>query len=350
MFKFRIVLFVLIIFCVPIISGCVEKKNESEAIDNPKKSVRKSSGNSDYFFFVGIIKNNSALYKYNFDKKEPVKFWSNENEKVIELSYSHDRKYAFFLTAENVSKLGVFPYLKNIRLYLLNTGSSNFFFIKKIGSGLQVFTSWETNSTFKIILNSPDKNVVTYVNQTTEYFNTYGKELINETKTYDITKDGYPKPPENKSANVSLSGMYKIFFTDSTTSSIFIHEASSGKNIMITSVDQKLKQVGWAIDGRFAIFSTINITPQNQTLNDKKPETSKIFIYSIKGNKIVKEWNGSGVKDFFIINNFLIFDDGFNNDSSIRIFEIESQKTFDIIKIKGGCGLRSIPQIPDYSA
>ncbi len=329
---------------VLILCGCSGKSGDKEKTNGGKKAAR----NSDYFFFVGKIGKNPGLFKYVFDKKEPVKFWSNEKEKVIELSYSPDRKYAFFLTAEGIGKLGIFSYINNVKLYLLNAGAGEISFIKTIGSGLQVFTSWESKSTFKIILNYPDKSVVAYVNQKTEYYNIFGKELESETKAYDITKEGYPKPAESVEKEFNYDNKLKIYYSDSAKT-IALKEISSDKDLFSISSNQSLKNAVWTKDGAFIVFSTLDISQGNSTLNSSSAETSRIFIYSVRNNKIVKEWTGSGIKNFFIINNYLIFDDGFQKKSTVNIVNMKSLKEFDTIKIKGGCGLRSIPQLPDYS-
>ena len=349
MFKLRYLLFISIVFYISIFSGCNEKRNDGNAQSSLRKNEKKSSGSSGYFYFVGIINEKPGVYKYNFSSKKSAKFWFNKYENVLQLSYSPDKNFAFFITAENISKLGVFSYLTNVRLYLLNAKSSEVFFLKNIGSGFQVFTSWETKNAFKIILNSPDKGNVTYVNQSTGYFNIYGKELMEHTKTYDITKDGYPNPPKTKGNNISPNSKYRIFSVDSISTSIFLQIISSGKNILITTGNHDLKQTSWTGDGKFVVFSTANISTENLA-NNPGSGMSGIFIYSIRENKIIHQWNVSGVGNFLLINDFLIFDNGFGNTSSIEIFEIRSLKNFNTIKIKGGCGLQGVTQTPGYNA
>jgi len=346
MLRYRFAFIIPLLIFVSIFCGCSGKNNDKHTAVRPGQ---KAFGKNNYFFFVGNVNKNPGLYKYTFDKKESVKFWSNRNEKVIELSYSADGRFAFFLTAEKIGKLGIFSYLNNVKLYLLNAGSAEVSFIKTIGSGLQVFTSWESNSTFKIILNYPDKSVVSYVNQKTEFYNIFGKELVSETKTYDITKDGYPKPSLKMNMNFSFDDKYKIFYSDSAKE-ISIIQLATEKKIFSFNTGQSLKRAAWTKDGDFLVFSTLDILQSNSTLYSENAETSKIFIYSTRKAKVVKEWAGSGVKDFLIINNYLIFDDGFQNNSSIKIVEIKSQNNFDTIKINGGCGIRNIPQVPDYSS
>jgi hypothetical protein len=63
---------------------------------------------------------------------------------------------------------------------------------------------------------------------------------------------------------------------------------------------------------------------------------------------VVKEWTGGGYKNFFTINDFLIFDDGFGKKSSIYIYNFETGNLIKQIKIKNGCGLNEIPEVPRF--
>ncbi len=346
MFSSRIIILFISFF---FICGCGNKSSNNQADDDLSSNLNVSfNSNLTGFYFVGMINKNPGIYKFNAVKKSVSQFWSNKKEKVVELSYSSDRKNIFFLTSSDFGKKGVFPFISNIKLYLINLDSSKVKLVKKIGGGLQVFTTWTTDNTFKITLNSFDRTVVTYVNQQTFIFSEFGRELVNNSKTFDITKDGYPKPPDKMIKTISPKKNYTITTTDSTVTSIYLKYKN--KKILITNSEQKLNQVDWTADGKHIIFSTIDITPRNKTLYDKQPNTSQIFVYSLEQKKIIKTFEGGGIKNFFINNNFLIFDDNFGKNSSIKIYNYKTLEPVQTIRIKGGCGLRNIPQIPDYSA
>jgi hypothetical protein len=84
-------------------------------------------------------------------------------------------------------------------------------FIKEIGNGMQVFTSWETGNAFRVILNSVNKTVASYIEQHTQIFSEFGKQLVDETKTYNLIADGYPKPLERSINSESPDGKFSIF-------------------------------------------------------------------------------------------------------------------------------------------
>ncbi len=345
-------LWLVVILFPLILSGCYKGK-QGKNLNKNKMDLSADPLNApslQNFLFVGTIDNKAGLYKYNIKEKKYTKFWSNGSQNVVELSYSKDMKTAFFLTARHYGKRGVFPYITDVKLYLSSSDSSNVSLLKKIGSGMQVFTKWGMDNTYKVILNSFDKTIANYVHQHVQIFNMFGKELLDKTNTYNIVKDGYPKPPGIIINKVSPDKKYFLSSAGKDTISIFINNPGNGNNVFIVKGTQKLNQLRWVGEDKSVVFTTINITPNNNTLYKKKPETSKLFIYSIQSKKVIKQWNGGGVKNFFIYGKTLVFDNGFDNNSSIYIYNLNKNKMIDSVKIKGGCGLKNIPQIPDYSA
>ena len=335
-----------------LLAGCANQKGNKPAGTEKVKTISRQNAAVNYndFYFVGVVKQDTGILKYDFKSNRVKDVWSKRNEKVVELSYSPNRNAVFFLTAGDFGKKGVFPFIDNLKLYFINIDSGKVKFVKKLGSGLQVFTAWESDNTFKVILNSFDNTVANYVNRQTFIFSEFGRVLINESKTFDITKEGYPRPPEIKSNMQSPSGKYSIVPFDSLNTSIYLKNISGMKTYLITTGNQKLNQVEWTADGKYVIISTLNITPRNKTLYDKKPNTSCILVYSLNQKKILTGWSGGGIKNFFITNDLLIFDDNFGNNSVIKIFSLKTFKLTNTIRIPGGCGLRNIPAIPDYSA
>ena len=335
-----------------LLAGCVnQNENNTKELNTSENSALKNyQTKTENFYFVGNVNDRPGIYKYNINKNSYSKFWSNENESVVELSHSPKGNRIFFLTAKEFGKAGVFPFIHNVKLYLLDQDSSKVDYIKSIGSGLQVFTAWEADNTFRVILNSFDKTVANYINQHTLIYSEFGRKLVDEMKAFDITKEGYPQPPAAKGKTRSPYGEYLVAASDSQQTSIYLKSSSNHKKSFIDSSSQKLNQIDWTPDNKYVIISTLNISPRNNTLYDKKPETSKIIIYSINGNKIIKKWDGGGLKNFILLKNLLIFDDGFKKKSSINLFNLNTLQMIDSIHIQGGCGIRNIPTIPDYSA
>jgi len=306
--------------------------------------------NFDSFVFVGMNESKPGLYKYNVIKNSFSESWQSKEEEVVELSYSGKHSCAFFLTATKTGKEGIFPFIKDARLYVIPDTSLKPRFVKEIGSGLQVFSRWESETVFRIVINSWDKEVSTYINQKTIIFNTYGRILQEETQTYDVTTDGYPRLPKIKPDSLSPSGRFQVSYKEGKNDSVFLVQRKNNNQYFITTINKPVNEISWSDDRDFIFISTLDVTPSNRSIFTREPNTSSLYAYSISDKKIIKEWTGSGYKNFFTISDFLIFDDGFGRNSSICIYDFKKNKIIKQIKIKGGCGLSGIPESPQSGA
>jgi hypothetical protein len=329
----------IVILMLPLLLiSCGKKQNEEQ----------EPSLNRDFnsFVFVGMIDNHPGLYKYNVINNTFNKFWQSSQEEVVELSYSDDHRSAFFLTATKEGKEGIFPFIKDARLYVIPDSSSKPQFIKEIGSGLQVFSRWESETVFRIVINFWDKKVSTYINQKTIIFNTYGRILQQETKTYDVTTDGYPRLPGLSPDSLSPSGKFQISYKKEPGDSVFLIQRKDNNEFFITKINKPITEIKWSDDRSLIFILTLDVTLANRSIVTGEPNTSTLYEYSVSDKILVKEWKGGGYKNFFTISDFLIFDDGFGINSSINIYNFKENKIIKQIKVKGGCGLRGIPEIP----
>lgn len=335
-------------------AGCI-RKNEPHRKPLQKDSTETekypTSPTDNEFLFVGVINNKAGLYKYNFTSKTQSEYWNSNKDDVIDFSYSNDLKAAFMLTAKEHGKKGIFPFVDKVKLYFVKQDSTALEFVEEIGSGLQVFSFWETDSVFKVVLNFMDVSVGKYLEQYIKRYNYFGKKLSDEKKRFELAKDGFPKIPTSEKKLTSPNFKYSLEEFDSVFTEIYLLDNSDKqKKVLITKQNQKLNFVDWTIDNKFLIFTTLDISPMNETLYEPEPNTSKLFIYSLSEKKLVKIFEGGGIKNFLLLGNILIFDDGFEEKSKIFIYNFKSQKITDSISVTGGCGLKNIPSIPDYEA
>lgn len=347
----NIIPFTLIIFAL-VSSSCI-KKNEPHKKETKNISLQKNAAGNipemKEIVFVGMNDGKESLYKYNFITNLSTEFLQM-NEKIIELSYSPDKKSIFLLTAKKIGKKGVFPFVDGVKLYTLAVDSGKTNFIENIGNGLQVFSYWETDNSFKVLLNVIDVAVAKYVDQITRTYDKTGKKLLDEKKTYELAKQGYPLFPQLNKNLISPDKKYSINSFDSAQTQIYLidHEKNDA-NILIAKLNQKLNYVNWSKDGKFLLVSTIDVSPGNETLYDAEPKTSTLFVYSLTDKKIVQQFEGGGVKDFVVNGDILFFDIEFGEKSKIFLYNFRSNKLIDSIKI-GGSGLKNISSIPDYGA
>ena len=346
MVKIKLILFTLVI----VLAGCGKKNDrpaENKSAQKDTTVVVKEEKHSGSFIFVGMIEHKPGLYRYNFATKKYEQFWSNYNEQVVELSYSPDKKSLFFLTAGHFGKKSLFPYITRVKLYQVYPDSSKVRFVKRIGDGIQVFTQWEDNNNFKVIINRIDEIVATHIYQQTYIYNVFGKEVLNEKEIFDITKSGYPRPKHKPENFNSPSGRYTLLNESKDTTQTYLVDLKKDDKYFITANEQLLNKFSWPMNEKYLVFSTVNLLADNQKAKSKVPETSTLILYNTAQHNIVKEWGGSGVKNFFICDDLLIFDNGFLDNSSITIFDLRNLQPYDEIKIKRGCGLRNIPEIPN---
>ena len=225
------------------------------------------------FIFVGSVKKQPGLYKYVVSSNSFSEFWNSRKEKVIELSYNENHSSAFFLTAVKEGKQGIFPYIKDARLYVIPDSSSTPLFVKDIGSGIQVFSRWESETVFRIVFNSWDKKVSTYINQKTIIFNTFGRILREETKTFDITGDGYPRLPKIKPDSLSPTGKYRIDYTNGKADSVFLTERQNGRKFLIADLSKPVDDIAWSDSRQLLVISTLDVTSENKSIFTKSPNT-----------------------------------------------------------------------------
>ena len=343
--KFLIIAFLLFIISC---NNNTDIEHKSGLQNENSENAQIAGDEFDQFLFVGMVNNNPGIYKYDVNKEEYSVVWYKRYEKVVKLYYSKDRKSAFFVTVRNYGRRGVLPFINDVKIYLINTNSGKAEFLERIGSGIQVFTGWDTKDSFKISLNYIDKKNPHYVHQKNLIFDITGQKILDEIKTFNIIKDGYPKPEKLKQD--TAKGNYRIFTATGDLTSVFLTNLENNDTTLITTVDQKLNEVQWSKDMKTVIFSTISSfnNPGNELINPDS-STSKLFIFSLENKKITKLFEGNGIKNFFIINNWVIFDDGFDDNSHINIYNFINLEMIKKITVRGGCGLQNIPQISGYN-
>lgn len=317
------------------------KDDLPEKINLPERNIKS-------FTFVGMINKNPGIYKYNFSLKDYEVFWSSRREKVVELFHSEYLNNTYFLTAKSYGRKGAFPFINNARLYLIENDSS-VSLIREIGSGLQIFGGWDDHNSFRITFNYIDSTISNYVNNQIFIFNPNGKLLTEEFRTFNIIDDGYPVA-QKKINMISPYNSFSVDTADNASIKIFLKNLRNNSRNLIKNSYQKLNQVKWHSNDSLLILSTIFLTPDNETIYTVNPQTSSLIIYSLHNKKTEAQWNGSGIKSFFITGNLLIFDDGFDENSVINIYDFHKNRIIKTIRVKGGCGLKSIPSLPEFSA
>ncbi|MDP4194543.1 MAG: hypothetical protein Q8940_05820 [Bacteroidota bacterium] len=292
-------------------------------------------------FFVGSYKNKASVFYYDLKTSSVHLFWSNPKQLVVELSVSKDGKTAFFLSASEFGRETIFPYINNLKLYRINMAEMKVEKLCDLGNGLQLYSNWISPDLFRVIFNAFDKRKNTFVVQSKLSYNSNGKLLSNEKVVYDIEKEKYPVPSLLNTEYPSDNNKLNITFSTADDHNVLSLIDSLRNKKVIYSTHQNLNTAEWWGKGKYFIFSTYDFSRTN-IQKRHNPETSKLFIYSIEDKKLICQWQGEGYKNFILRGDLLIFDDGFDSNSKIMIFNLKDNKMIDTIAMQGGCGIRNI--------
>lgn len=327
--------------------GC-EKKEEVKVKHVEEDSILQPFNK---IFFVGNESGKDAVFLYELDKNEFSKFWSNEKELVYELSYNSDYTELFFITVKNHGKKGLLPFVQEVSLYNINIKTDRVEKVGSLGNGIQVNIYWDDLTTCRIVMNRTTSSPENFVEQVIYLYSTNGKKIFEEKNLFDLRETGYPQFPTRKINTISHTGEYSLIEGRQENEFAFVLDSkkNNGKFLITTSFFP-LSYSGWTLDENYLVFTTVDISPSNETLYDKNPMTSALYVYSIKNQTLIKNIKGSGIKNFIINAHLLFYDDGFGSDSKILILDLIENKIINKIEIPGGCGIKLVPQIPNYDA
>lgn len=319
-------------------AGCNDtRKNEKQSGTEGTKDTL-SINNINTFLFLTEWFDKVGVYKYDLVKKKYSPVWWHPRENVVMLVYKPGAHPSFFMTSEKIGTRGNFPSFRDLKLFIISQDLSEIKQIDNIGDGIQFTARWNDDENLEVIYTANDITIASYVNQYARVYDHYGKLYDSAIKTFDIQKNGFPQlvPPRN--STISPSGKFGVSFK---TDSLFLKIAGTDTLEFITVMKHNLNKLKWSDDEEYLFISTLDLN--NETVKTKNPETSELFIYSLEADSLIGVFGGSGLKNFFTLNDLLIFDDGFNNNSTINIYDLKQQKIVDAIKPKSGCGLVNLP-------
>jgi len=337
-FQLKILLTVLLLV---LITSCKDASKTEQQSDTTGNTDSLTSNDEKSFLFLTEWFDKVGVYKYDLAKKKYSTVWWHPRENVVMLVYKSSDHPSFFLTSERMGTKANFPFFNRLKLFIISQDLSETKQIDNLGSGLQFTARWNDDENLEVIYTSVDKTIASYINQYTKVYDHYGKLVDSEVKTFDIEKSGFPQlmPPRN--STLSPSGKYGVSFK---SDSVFLKIAGSDTLEFITVMKHSLNKLKWSEDEEYLFISALDLN--NETIKTKNPETSELFIYSLTSDSIVNAYSGAGLKNIFTFNDLLFFDDGFDNNSIINIYDLNQQKIVDVIKPREGCGLVTVPMLP----
>jgi len=312
-----------------------EKESSDENLKDYRSIVETTgSKNIEYFFFVGKVGKETGLYKYNLNDNKYELFWSAQKQTVVQLSYSNNLEYAFFLTAKKIgTKRGV-SFIRSIKLYRLDLGNSSVELIREIGDAVQLLADW-IDKNYYIQLTRFDMKISSHINKINQIYSPFGKLIKEETEIFDFIKDGFPPFEISRTLLISPSGNFGI---TQSADSVFLSIAGVDGKVFVDSTGGKITEVKWNSEENFVFFTT-----RNNEENIKRNNSTEIYIYDVVHQKLTKKLSSEYKMNFIIVNDLLIFDTSLNNQSSIAVYDYKKDEDVSSIQVRGGCGLIYLP-------
>lgn len=295
--------------------------------------------------FVGKKGNITGVYKANIFAGNPERIWSKSNEIVADLDYSQDLSKAYFITVSSTGYNGIFPYVKKAKLYLIDILQNKVQLVKDFGDGIQIFSHWESQDFYKVILLSFDKANPIRIVELKLILNGSGVPLSEENKIIDLGKENYPQIPGPEINKVSPNKKYQLASTQlNKNTQIFLVDNIKKEKKLILNSNMEITESGWTEDNENLVFSTSGVF--NHLSYSNKKGFSELNIYEVNKNKLFTIGGRDGYKNFLIRADLIIFDDGFNKKSLIQVFDSKKKKFINKISIKDGCGINNVPALP----
>ena len=315
--------------------SCGDRTNYNYKPENYHYTLESGvSKTADHFFFVGMYGGQAAVYKFEFSNNEYKIFWYTPEETVVNLLYSDDLKNAFFLTVKKTGISKGVSFVRGIKLYRLSTEFSEVEFISEPGDAVQVLAQW-AGMNYNIQLTRFDLKIASYIIKINQIYSPFGKLLNDYVETFDFINDEYPQFDIQNISLLSPSGNFGI---TQVKDSIFLRIGTGGQNVYIDSSTETLRNIMWSYDENYVFF-----TSSAKISGNVSNPLYSMYVYNVADKKLVKKWNSRSRKNFILVNDLLIFNDSFLNQSIIVLYNFLKEEEVGEIKIRGGCGLTGIP-------
>ena len=331
---------ILIILFVLLLAACNNSTRDQKKSDNDKITDTTLTKDKNNFLFLTEWFDKVGVYKYDLTKKKYSPIWWHPRENVVMLIYKPGKLPSYFFTSYKIGTRGGFPSFSGLKVFIISNDLSETKQIDEIGDGIQFTAIWNDDNNLEVIYTQVDLVKASYVNQFTRVYDHYGKLIDSSIRTFDIQKNGFPELVPPQISTVSPSGKFGVSIK---SDSLFFKTTTSDSLKLISVLNHNLNKLKWSEDENYLFISSLDT--DDERVNTKNPETSELLIYSLSADSLIGSFGGVGIKNFFPLNDLLIFDDGFGINSVINIFDLKEKKIIDIVKTKEGCGLIVIPQM-----
>ncbi len=334
--KIRLILRIsVVILLIVLVAGCKKQKPD----DNRRYTVL-SADTSSRILLVSDSKYWNDLYLYNLNSKIKSKLWTGR-EKIIKLSHNAINSCYFFVTVSSTGATNNIPYFKNAKLYFVKMNNLEVSHPYNIGDGIQMLPYWLTDSTVKFVINKLDALRNTQITQKKLIISSESKEISEENKMFNITKDGYPIIPNERYDIVSASRKYSIVTNDKNY--VFLYGGVESQKLLSDGIKQKLEYLKWSSNEKYLAL-VVRPTSDSTTVISE-PAMFSVKVFSLEENKGIESFQIGNIHSFEIIRDLFIYDNSYGAKQNIYIFDLKQKKLMDSITTSGSCGLQGMQNL-----
>ena len=313
-----------------ILSGCGRDET-----DIPQQTATDSNvvlpANPDFFYCIATTEGFDAIYRVHIEKNSAVMLWRKVGEHAVKLVQTPGIPSFWFLSAFHYGKSGMFPFIQDVKLYRKNTSDTSPQLLASFGDGLQLSAAENIDKQLKILINTLDARTTMYIDQHAFLFDTAGNRLQMTKRSYDLKTDGYP------SIMIPQSDYAQLPFKLSIRNENVLEIQKDSSTLL------SLPGVAFVDDAKENRAGTHAVII---TRGSKADISRSLYLLDIAKMKVIFRDEGAGVKNFLLLNDFLIFDNGFGLKSRTHICSL-TDLTMKTVPLTGGCGIEYIPVQPE---
>ncbi len=309
------------------------------------KIVRNGKLVDDLFtnvLFVAKYLGRPSVYSYNLLTKQSSIEWSKWQRKVISLNYSPNKESAFITTAFSYGRESSFPYVHEVRIYFLNRANEQSDELAEPGDGVQLYTYWESNDTFKVNFTKLDTINSKIVLQNIYPFDINGKLGFIQNRKYDLLQHGFPTTPKRKPVYLSPNKNFQFRNVQSENeSNIYLKNFKQRSEELVITTKRNINDARWSKDGNFLFIITNDSAVDSKGIKAEK--TGELIIINAIKMKIVRIFSGFQFENVLVHGKLLFFDERLKDIAQIAVYDYTRDKLLNTIFVYGGCGLNNLP-------
>lgn len=290
--------------------------------------------NFSNLMFIAKYQWRQSIYSFNLASKKIVQVWSRWGRKVVTLNHAHDNSSLFFTTALGFGKQGSFPYVRDARLYYYQSSKDLFEEIEEFGTGLQLYTYWENPDTFKVNVTKPDSLISNLFVQDIYSYHLSGAKGTKSTRSFNLIKEGFPKPPLIRPEYFSPSKKLQMREVNQQDELyLYLRNVDQNSEVLIAQTNGKLSDTRWSKTSRFVVCNISSTVPK---------KSYELIVIDSDQKKSLRTFHSASYMNSLLHGNLLFFEEETYGSNAISIYDCVNDTLLYKITMPGGCGIYNL--------